>query len=211
MNAALSSSSAPLSSPTRPNGSVPPLSDATILVLNALLEGFSDGLVIVDPHRGLHHINRKGKDILRCLPQEGTAPLPSCLHAMAEHMVESRDLFPTHKLILSQTITCHDNRRIRVRMQWLSLGPREEDSLLILLEDQTATAHTAALLEAVRYDLTPRETEVWVLRRAGHSYEAIAADLYITINTVKRHLKSIHAKRRGADDDLADGLVYSQS
>jgi DNA-binding CsgD family transcriptional regulator len=42
---------------------------------------------------------------------------------------------------------------------------------------------------------------VWVLRRTNHSYDDIALALYITVNTVKRHLKSIYAKRKQVLDD----------
>jgi len=52
-----------------------------------------------------------------------------------------------------------------------------------------------------------RREDVWLLRRANHSYEEIAAKLYIAVNTVKRHLKSIHAKRKMVLDDFADTAV----
>jgi DNA-binding NarL/FixJ family response regulator len=51
-----------------------------------------------------------------------------------------------------------------------------------------------ALVEAKRYGLTARETEVWQLRRGGVAYKEIAAVLTISVNTVKRHLQAIYSK-----------------
>ena len=55
------------------------------------------------------------------------------------------------------------------------------------------------MAEAQKYNLTERETQVWVLKRAGYTYKVIAAKLHIAEDTVKKHIKSIHAKRDGAE------------
>jgi DNA-binding CsgD family transcriptional regulator len=39
------------------------------------------------------------------------------------------------------------------------------------------------------------EAEVWLLRRRHYTLKEIATELSISINTVKKHLKNIHAKR----------------
>ena len=44
-------------------------------------------------------------------------------------------------------------------------------------------------------NLTSREQEIWSLRRSNYSYKEIAAELHITLNTVKKHLKNIYSKR----------------
>jgi DNA-binding NarL/FixJ family response regulator len=54
--------------------------------------------------------------------------------------------------------------------------------------------------EASAYSLTPREAQIWQLRSEGLSYKAIASELLITENTVKKHVKSILTKRRENDD-----------
>ena len=43
-----------------------------------------------------------------------------------------------------------------------------------------------------------------MLRRANRTYDEIARELYITVNTVKRHLKSIYAKRKEVADAIAN-------
>lgn len=84
---------------------------------------------------------------------------------------------------------------IRIRVSWISAKTFSEPLLLINLEDQSRVTHQTALFEAKHYQLTQRETEVWLLRSKGYRYEQIAQRLYISHNTVKRHLKSIFAKR----------------
>jgi DNA-binding CsgD family transcriptional regulator len=70
--------------------------------------------------------------------------------------------------------------------------------LLITLEDRLQSIRQSAKGEGQRYRLTPRELEVWLRYRADYSYKAIAAELYISHNTVKKHMKNIHAKRQMA-------------
>ncbi|NJR70496.1 MAG: SUMF1/EgtB/PvdO family nonheme iron enzyme [Synechococcales cyanobacterium CRU_2_2] len=53
--------------------------------------------------------------------------------------------------------------------------------------------------EIQRYGLTHRESEVWQLHRQGYSYDEIAGQLYISRNTVKKHLKAIALKRGVAE------------
>lgn len=50
-------------------------------------------------------------------------------------------------------------------------------------------------IECAKYGLTPREAEVWILRQQKKSYKQIASELFITVDTVKKHFKSIFAKR----------------
>jgi len=44
------------------------------------------------------------------------------------------------------------------------------------------------------YNLSPRETELLGLLSNGRSYKQIAAELYISIDTVRKHLQNIYAK-----------------
>jgi RNA polymerase sigma factor (sigma-70 family) len=120
---------------------------------------------------------------------------------MGHHLIEGRAIFPDHALVLSQDLMDGDGQNIHVRVQWLDWPATEDSYLVVLLDDPTQTAEATARLEALRYNLTPREREVWVLRQANQSYEAIAQALYISVNTVKRHLKSIYAKRKQVLDD----------
>ncbi|MUG91303.1 winged helix-turn-helix transcriptional regulator [Scytonema sp. UIC 10036] len=48
------------------------------------------------------------------------------------------------------------------------------------------------------YGLTPREAEIWFLYRSRCSYKEIAERLYISVNTVKKHMKNIHSKQQSS-------------
>jgi len=45
-----------------------------------------------------------------------------------------------------------------------------------------------------KYDLSPRETEILRSLVRGNSYKIIASELFISIDTVKKHLKNIYLK-----------------
>ncbi|HIK43299.1 MAG TPA: helix-turn-helix transcriptional regulator [Leptolyngbyaceae cyanobacterium M65_K2018_010] len=178
-----------------------------VSLLTAVLEGFADGVLILTQTGHCLHRNQKGKALCRHLHDLDSSPqtaVPPSLWALCLHLREGRDLFPDQSLVLTQDFSCPGGACIRARVQWFDWPETTEPSFLVMLEDQTQAVQTAALLEAMQYDLTPREREVWMLRRANHSYEAIALTLYITVNTVKRHLKSIYAKRKQVLEDLAN-------
>ena len=77
-------------------------------------------------------------------------------------------------------------------------------SLTLAAIDEEAQAFLAALAskrapatfprEAARHGLTRRELDVLRLAAAGHSNREIAAALFISVSTVKRHLANIFAK-----------------
>jgi DNA-binding NarL/FixJ family response regulator len=52
---------------------------------------------------------------------------------------------------------------------------------------------------AQAWGLTPREQEVWMLHQSGYTHSKIAEKLKISKNTVKKHMSSIHGKRRAGD------------
>lgn len=96
-------------------------------------------------------------------------------------------------------ITNVDHQPIRVRIQPLDLKVQEEDCLMLILEDRHQAYRRRAVADGQRYGLTPREVDVWERRLQEQSYDAIAKALFITENTVKKHVKNILAKRRGED------------
>jgi RNA polymerase sigma factor (sigma-70 family) len=64
------------------------------------------------------------------------------------------------------------------------------------LKDPVRLDQNYVVTKAKQYGLTKRETEIWLLRQLENcSYQEIASRLSISVNTVKRHLKKIYAKR----------------
>jgi len=178
-------------------------------LLSAVLESFADGIVVLSEDGTWLHSNQKGQVLCRDLGNgQGSAPavadLPDGLKTLCKHMIDSRELYPEMLLVLTQEFTAQGGYQIRARIQWLDLPTSPRPCLLISLENKTRSAHASALLEAIQYNLTPREQAVWLLRRANRSYDEIAKELYITVNTVKRHLKSIYAKRKEVTEAIAN-------
>jgi RNA polymerase sigma factor (sigma-70 family) len=190
----------------------PALETPDLPLLNAVLEGFVDGIVVLAEDGTCIHSNQRGTALCRDLNSDRPGPegpgqplvLPPCLKTMYRHLVESRDLYPETILVLTQEFTSRSGQQIRARIQWLDLPGSPGPFLLISLENKTRAAQSSALLEAIQYNLTPREQAVWMLRRANRTYEEIAKELYITVNTVKRHLKSIYAKRKEVTEAMAN-------
>lgn len=166
-------------------------------LLSAMLEALSDGILMISPTGKLLHANHCAAQFCRQLiSTHGDSPgLPPAIWRICESLIESRTLFPNQIFIIEDEIRGMGSTLIRIRVQWIDVDAVDHPCLLVTLEDRNQSAKTAAIAEAQRYQLTQRETEVWLLRRSNYNYEEIADQLFISINTVKKHLKSIYAKR----------------
>ena len=92
----------------------------------------------------------------------------------------------------------NESDRLRIRVRWFKFDLGSSPYLLVLLEDQIQSAQRLAISEVDLYGLTPREAEVWLLYRTNYTYKEIAAELYISINNVKKHMKNIRTKQQMA-------------
>lgn len=174
-----------------------PVARQSVNLLSAMIEALSDGILMVSPAGQLLHANRRAVNLCRQLTasQADTASLPTSIWRICQSLIESRTLFPNQIFVIEDEIRGTGATLIRIRVQWIDIDAVDHPCLLVTLEDRHQSAKTAAIAEAQRYHLTQRETEVWLLRRADYHYEEIADRLFISINTVKKHLKSIYAKR----------------
>ena len=182
-------------------------------LLNAVLEGFVDGILVLTEDGTCVHSNREGQILCRELAKaERPTPaaagtglnLPNCLKTMCSYLLDSRTVYADMLVVLTEEFVSPAGNTIRARMQWLDLPGAPDPCLLVSLENKTRSAYASAQLEAIQYNLTPRERTVWMLRRANRSYDEIAQELYITVNTVKRHLKSIYAKRKEVTEAMVN-------
>jgi len=167
-------------------------------LLQAMIESFVDGIFIVTTEGKLIHGNEYARAICRQLmPKEAASnAVPEEIWRVCQSLIESRKLFPDEKIIIESEIKPTPTVKLRVRTRWLQLCVNKHNFLLVTLEDCNQYSQSIAIADAKKYNLTNRETEVWQLRRANLSYKEIANQLYITINTVKKHLKNIHAKQQ---------------
>ncbi|EKQ67805.1 response regulator containing a CheY-like receiver domain and an HTH DNA-binding domain [Leptolyngbyaceae cyanobacterium JSC-12] len=92
--------------------------------------------------------------------------------------------------------TAFNQVHYRVRVRWFQPEEQNLSLLLVTLEDCNQAARNRAIAEVQQFNLTERQADVWLLYRAGYTYQEIATQLFVTINTVKRHMKNIYAKQR---------------
>lgn len=122
--------------------------------------------------------------------------LPAQIRALCKSMLDSRNEFPTQRLQLHDEIDIDGEGCIHLNGEWVDWGEAEPTYLLITLENLAELSVQRATFDAHRYQLTARETDVWQLALQGLSYGDIADRLFVSLNTVKRHMKSIYEKRR---------------
>ena len=170
--------------------------DNNLTLLQGVVEGLPDGILILNDRGELTYDNSCARKICQNLlfSTASTSILHQvwrCCHAL----MGSRQI--AQAVVIEDEIQTEVGTTIRIRVRWLDPGV-EHSSFLVTLEDQQQSAQYRAYAEAQRYSLTERETEVWVLKRIGLTYKAIAAKLYIAEDTVKKHIKNIHTRRDAA-------------
>jgi len=175
-------------------------SNKQVYLLQAVIESFVDGILILTTQREFLHANGCARRICRQLMQ-GTVSdsvIPQEIWRVCQSLIDSSDLYPEEKIFIESEVDIDLDKivKLRIRARWLQLSTSDRNFLLVTLEDRNQTSQGLALADAKKYGLTDREAEVWLLRRANFSYKEIAAKLYITINTVKKHLKNIYAKQQ---------------
>ncbi|MEM7061572.1 MAG: helix-turn-helix transcriptional regulator [Cyanobacteria bacterium P01_B01_bin.77] len=172
-------------------------------LLKTALDNLVDGLLIVAANGRILQANAMATRVCHSLAPMPTdrAQLPTALwrlcHPIFKNMANGIE---TH-LGLEIDIATNQYQPIRVRIQPLNLKVQQEDCLMLILEDRQQANRRRAVADGNRYGLTPREVDVWELRLQQQSYETIAKTLFITENTVKKHVKSILAKRRAYGDE----------
>lgn len=161
-----------------------------------VVEKLVDGVLILTESGEVVYANSHAQMLCQTLSTEDSAdtPVPPQIWRICEALIDSKLEFPEHQLILEDEIVT-PQANIRVRARWLDLPGLERACITVTLEDRFQSIKNLAMAEAQKYNLTPREAEVWLLKRANHTYKAIASELHIAIDTVRKHVKSIYAKR----------------
>ncbi|MGA9379490.1 MAG: LuxR C-terminal-related transcriptional regulator [Phormidium sp.] len=170
-------------------------------LFQGILEGFMDGILIITETGELLHANQTAKQICQQLPLGKSLLIPEQIWQVCQSLFESKKLFPGEKIVLESEITQDNAVHFRLRVRWFKIEQMSQECLLVTIEDRHQSLKEIVSSDVHQYDLTPREAEVWLLYRANYSYKEIAEKLYITINTVKKHMKNIHAKRKSMMDD----------
>ena len=162
-------------------------------MLTSVLEGFINGILILHPQGEMVYTNSSAQRM--CEQLNSPKLVPAEVWRACEALIESRELYDD-RLILESEIAVSPGQSYRVQVQWLELEGYADPCLLVRLEDQQQAMQGWTIAEAKKYGLTPREREVLFLKRCNLSLQEIADRLYITIDTVKKHLGNIQIKRQ---------------
>lgn len=164
--------------------------------LESFLESFSDGVLIFTLDGELLHANNSLYHML-----ESYAAL------LAQTTLFSEEILHLHRLLINNS-ECYQPSPgfvasdvkltrvnvLRIRARRFQVGAYPNPLLWVSVEDQQASLSAQAFVESRKYGLSDRETEVWRLRKANCTYSEIAGLLFISINTVKKHLSNITSK-----------------
>lgn len=136
-------------------------------MLQAVLESFVDGILVLTDQQELHYANTTAQQL--CLQLTGKVGiLPDIIWQACTALIDSRDLYPNQPIVLESEVES-DTIKLRIRVQWLQLDTLDRPCLLVRLHDQNQAAQGLAIAEAQTWKLSPRETEVWLRRRASNS------------------------------------------
>lgn len=178
--------------------------DSQLDLLRAVVDSFFDGIIILSTQGEVIHANKLACCICQQLVKDSRQPtkqqnitlnidkLPEPIWQVCQPLIDTHE---QEEIAIEANIQTCNSIKLRVRARWLKHKTDKDNLLLVTLEDYQQTFQGVALADAKKYGLTDRETQVWQLRRANFSYQEIADQLYITINTVKKHLKNIYAKQ----------------
>lgn len=168
-------------------------------ILRAALESLQDGFIIASQSGEVHQINEPAERICELLRSE-SGNLPIEIWRVCESAISNQNILSFQKIGLDADIILPEIGTVRVRVQNIKIA--QTSCLLIVLEDRQQTIRNRALSDATIFGLTERETEVWQLRLRGDGYKDISTALWISVDTVKKHVKNILAKRRSHEDEL---------
>jgi len=166
------------------------------VLFQTAIEILTDGVLIFTEGGAQVYANRRARQLCTQLnaSQIYHDGMPKAIEQVCQTLVQSRSAAATPAVVIEAEISAKESR-LWVQASWLE-RQGSEPYLLVMLKDCQRLLQNLAVTEANRYKLTPREAQIWQLRRVRSTYQKIAQQLYISIETVRKHLKSIYAKQR---------------
>ncbi|MBW4578702.1 MAG: PAS domain-containing protein [Tildeniella nuda ZEHNDER 1965/U140] len=170
-------------------------------LLTALVEALPKGLIVLSVDRTIVYWNQTARRLCQKLSstQRCWTMLPTIVTELCGQVIDARTV--CEPMLLDYQTT--DGGSFRLTACWLTEAMHDEANralnqrayVLITIEDRDEVLQQDIQLEQKKFQLTNREAEVWLLLKREYSYQAIATTLHISLNTVKTHIRNIHAKR----------------
>ncbi|QSJ18123.1 helix-turn-helix transcriptional regulator [Nostoc sp. UHCC 0702] len=179
-----------------PNVKLPAVQQAGFL--QEVIEGLGDGILILTRAGKLVYSNASAYHICCQLNQghSNSSFVPPAILHLCQTLLESRSFCSEPLIMLSDDIVLNKSTTFRIRVKLLDLERFQIPCFLVTIENRYESLKNIAIAEIKKFALTPREAEIWCLYRNKYTYKEIATQLFITLNTVKKHMKNIHAKRQ---------------
>lgn len=170
-------------------------------LLSVLVDALPKGLIVLSIDQAIVYWNQNARRLCQKLSasQRYWTLLPTMIAELCQEVAASG---MTHEPLLLDYQT-PERAAFRLTASWLPKGSNGESSplmsqqayILVTVEDRDEVLQQDIQVEQKKFQLTNREAEVWLLLRQEYSYQAIAKTLHISLNTVKTHIRNIHAKR----------------
>ena len=169
----------------------------TNTLLQGVVESLLDGILILTEKGDLMSLNNSAQEVCDRLTTNASTPnIPKEVWHVCQMLIESFKNYSSDTVVVEDEISTEKFPLLRIRARWVSLKTSEQPYILVLLEDRYLANQRLAIAESIQYCLTPRETEVWQLYRTDCPRKEIAKKLFISVSTVKKHIKNVLAKRR---------------
>lgn len=167
-------------------------------LLQGIIEGLIDGVLVLTKQGEWVYANEYGRHLCHQLSpcESASDSIPQAIVRACDILRARHESLSAETMAIDQEIRVNESMTFRLRVQWLVLEESAQPYLLVTLEDQNQSRKMQAIADAKKYGLTRREAEVWLLHQSRFSYKEIAKNLYITPNTVKKHIKNIYAKQQ---------------
>jgi RNA polymerase sigma factor (sigma-70 family) len=176
--------------------------DKSYQINKALIEECIGGILVFTDQPQLVYASESAHRVLSQLQQDSTAKslIPNEIWHICRSLIQSRHLFPDQNWLIEFDIFTSAMTTLHICARWLNVDVVSHPCLLLTIEDRQQAIINLVLEEADRYGLTPREKNVWLLHHNNYTYKQIAAELGITPNTVKKHMRSIYAKKKAQQE-----------
>lgn len=169
-------------------------------MLMQILENLPDGILMISFTGEIIHANSQGLQLCASLNDDNKKAIPSIIWQICESIIEPSQNLPANQIVSNEitldALQSEFQQKLRISVRLIEIENNPIPYFLVTIANHSESAKNLAIAETKQYHLTPREAEIWYLYRTNHTYKNIASRLYITINTVKKHMKNIYAKRQ---------------
>lgn len=169
--------------------------------LRQILPSILEGIILFDENDRLIYMNSKASTVIQRILEncQSSGNIPHEIVYIKDMMIEVKEKFPQENWVNEFNVCVNHLTVIHIYARWIQGNGSGQSYLLLKMEDKNQLNQDLLLDEAKRLGLTLREQEVWLLSKTNYTYKQIAEILDITLNTVKKHMKSILVKQRLVD------------